>query len=235
MTNGPLKDMNFQSFFASTQATVIKVITDPIGFFRYMQRGGGYVEPLLFMVVMGVISGILQTILNLVGLGSAGAMFALGTSIILVPIMVVIFSFIGAGIMFVIWKLLGSHQSYECAYRCIAYAGAISPITTVLSMIPYIGPLIGIGWMTFLMVAASVEVHEVQPKMAWIVFGILAGVLALGSVSSQLTARKYARELDKWGKEMGKIDQMAPEEAGKKMGEFLKGMQEGMGKKGQSP
>jgi len=233
MTSSPLKDINFQDLVASIQATVVKVITDPVGFFRYMQRGGGYVEPLLFMVVMGVISGILQTILSLLGLDSTSAVFALGASIILVPVMVVIFGFIGAGIMFVIWKLLGSHQSYECAYRCVAYAGAISPITTVLNMIPYIGPLIGIGWMTFLMVAASVEVHEIQPKMAWIVFGILAGVLAMGSVSSQMTARKYAREIDKWGKQIDKLDQMAPEEAGRKMGEFLKGMQEGMCKKGQ--
>jgi hypothetical protein len=198
-----------------------------------MQRGGGYVEPLIFMVVMGLISGILQTLLSVFGLGISGALFAVGISIIVVPVVVVIFGFVGAGILFVIWRLLGSQQSFECAYRCAAYAGAISPITTVLNVIPYIGPLAGLAWMTFLIVVASVEVHEIAPKMAWIVFGALAVVFAIGSVSSQMTARKYAGEVDKWEKEMKKLDQMSPEEAGKKVGEFLKGMQDGIGKKNQ--
>jgi len=225
--------INVQDFVTSVKNTAVQVITDPMGFFRYMQRGGGYVEPLLFMVVMGVISGILQTLLGIVGLGVSGTLFVVGASIILVPIFVAIFGFVGAGIVFLIWKFLGSQQTFECAYRCIAFSGAISPVTTVLNVIPYIGPVIGIGWMTFLMVVASVEVHDVTPRMAWTVFGILAAVLIIGSLSSQMTARKYATQFDKLEKEVGKINEMSPEEAGKKMGEFLKGMQEGIGKKGQ--
>lgn len=232
MSNNSLAGMNVQDFLTSVKNAAIQVITDPMGFYRYMQRGGGYVEPLLFMVIMGLISGLLQTLLGVFGLGVSGTLFVVGASIVLVPILVAIFGFVGAAVVFVIWKLLGSQQSFECAYRCVAYSGAISPVTTVLNVIPYIGPVIGIAWMTFLMVVASVEVHDVAPKMAWAVFGILSVLLILGSLSSQMTARKYAKQFDKLEKEMGKIEEMSPEEAGKKMGEFLKGMQEGMGKPG---
>ncbi|MCU0571737.1 MAG: YIP1 family protein [Syntrophobacteraceae bacterium] len=222
---------DMQRLISTISETMMKVITDPVGFYQSMPRAGGYVEPLVFAVIMGVIGGLIQAVLSIFGIGFTGTILVALASILLVPIMIAIFGFVGAAILFVIWRLLGSQEPFETAYRCGAYATAISPVTTVLGIIPYIGPILGVVWMTYLMIIASIQVHQVKPRTALIVFGVLGGLLVLSSISSQFAARKMEKQLDKFQSELGRIDEMKPEEAGKAVGEFLKGMQEGIEKK----
>jgi len=115
---------------------------------------------------------------------------------------VLIGGFIGAAIAFVVWKLMGSVENYETAYRCCAYASAISPVTTLLGIIPYLGSIIGILMGTYYIVMASVEVHRIPAKKAWTVFGIIAAVLILLSLSGQFAARKMAGDAERFKKEM---------------------------------
>lgn len=210
---------------------VQKVIKNPAEFYREMPRSGGFVEPLIFAICMGVVAGIIQAVFGILGLGFAGTFLMAVASIITVPIFVAIFSFIGAGILFLIWKGMGSQESYEISFRCMAYATAISPITSVLNLIPYLGPILGLVWMAYLLVNASVEVHKIELKKAWIVFGAICAVFAFISISSQLAARRVQHDMENINKQLGEIDKMSPEEAGQKMGEFLKGLEKGAGKK----
>jgi hypothetical protein len=207
-----------------------KIVTNPVGFFQSMPKSGGFVEPIIFMVSMGVVAGIIQAVLGIVGLGFATSFFRALSSIIIVPILVTIFGFAGAAILFVIWKIMGSQQSFETAYRCSAYAGGIVPITTVLGIIPFFGSLLGLVWMTYLLIVASTEVHNIKPKTAWIVFGVICTLFALTTISSQFAARRTADEMGKWEKKMEKFEEMTPEEAGRAMGEFLKGLEKGVDK-----
>ena len=204
-----------------------KVIKDPAAFYREMPRSGGIVEPLIFLVVMGVLAGLVRAVLGVVGIGMVGSFLLATASIVMVPIFAAVFGFIGAGILFIIWKMMGSEEPYETAFRCLAYAAAIVPINAVLNVVPYIGPIVGLLWMTYLLVNASTEVYRVQPKLAWIVFGAICAILAISSISSQIAARRMAIRLDTLQQRMGHIDKMSPEEAGKAVGEFLKGVQEG--------
>jgi MFS family permease len=167
-----------------------------------MPKTGGFIEPLIFMVVMGVISGLIQTIFSLVGLHIAAGMAMGVASIILVPIVMAIGGFIGAAILFVIWKLLGSQESYETAYRCGAYISVLTPIATVLGLIPYIGSAIGILLITYFLVVASVEVHNIPSQKAWLVFGIIGAILIIMNISAQYSARKFAREAVKFREKM---------------------------------
>jgi hypothetical protein len=205
-----------------------QVIMDPVGFYRGMAKSGGFGEPLVFAVVLGVVTGIVQAVIGLVHLGPAVSAFMALASIIVVPVMVLIFGFVGAAIVFVIWKLMGSNESYETAYRCGAYASAISPITAVASLIPVVGSLVGLGWMTYLLVMASIEVHKIPAKKAWLVFGIIAALFALMSLGAQAGARKAQRGMADFQKEMGMTPgkEMTPEEAGKAAATFMKAMQE---------
>ena len=117
--------------------------------------------------------------------------------------MILIGGFIGAAILFVIWKIMGSNENYETAYRCGAYMMAISPVTAVLSVIPYVGALIGLAWGLYLVVTASVEVHKIAAKTAWLVFGIITAIFALMSVGSAMAARRMSRSMQTWQQEMG--------------------------------
>jgi hypothetical protein len=81
-----------------------------------------------------------------------------------------------------------------------------------------------------LIVTASVEVHKIKRATAWLVFGILAGLLCLMGVGSQCAARRMSGEMAPWVERMGEMgddmEDMTPEDAGKALGDFLKGLQE---------
>jgi hypothetical protein len=207
--------------------TVGDVITNPAGFYKDMPVSGGLADPMVFLAAMGIVTGIIQAFLSIIGFGYKVTFFMAIASIIFVPLMAVIFSFIGAGIFFVIWKLMGSEQSFETAYRCVAYAAAISPITTLIGVIPYLGALVAMGWMLFLIVTASQEVHKLESQKTWIVFGIVFGLFALLNLNSQYAARNMKKEMKKYNKQMEQMENMTSEEAGRAMGEFFKGFNQG--------
>jgi len=230
MNKMPGMEGQIQEVLTSVIPTTLKVITDPVDFYRNMRRTGGIVEPLAYMIILGVAAGLLRCLLGLFGLGMVGtALFALGM-IFIYPILAAIFGFIMGGILFAIWKVLGSEEPYETAYRCGAYMAAIAPITTLFSLIPYVGTLISIGWTTYLLVVASSEVHRLEIKKAWMVFGIIGGILALMSISSEMAAKRFSAKADRFQKQMENMQDLSPEEAGKRVGEFLKGLEQGSGK-----
>lgn len=222
MANGAMGDNNPRDYVTSAFDAAVRVITRPADFYRDMPRSGGFVDPLIFLVLIGFAVGIIQACFSLMGMGPGA--FGLA-SIIAVPVVTAIFGFVGAAVAFVIWKLMGSNQSYEVAYRCTAYAAAISPLTTLVQPVPYLGALVGIIWGLYLMVVASTEVHGIESRKAWIVFGVLGIIFCFGSISSEQAARNLASKMSSF-KGLN-TDNMTPEEAGKKVGEFMKGFQKG--------
>jgi hypothetical protein len=112
--------------------------------------------------------------------------------IIVVPIVVVIFSFIGAAIIFVIWKLMGSQKNYETSYRCWAYLMALAPIVAIIGIIPYVGGIINIAIYVYYIVIASTQVHNIPSQKAWLVFGVIGAILALIGISAEYKARNIA-------------------------------------------
>ncbi len=201
--------IDFENFLSSLPTTWIKIIIQPVDFYKQMPRSGGFAEPLLFLVCMSVVGSVLNTILSIFGLGFYGFFLALA-SIIIYPIFMGIFSFVGALILFFIWKIMGSNESFESAYRCGAYASAITPIAIILYIIPYLGVVLALLWSAFLIVEASVEVNNIERKTAWIVFGIIFAVFALISIGVQCGSRKVSSEAEKIIK-----DKMSPEDAEK--------------------
>ncbi|MCI0469451.1 MAG: YIP1 family protein [Nitrospirae bacterium] len=182
--------------FAGIPQTAIDVITSPRNFFRSMPKIGGFVEPLVFMAVMGTIAGLLQSLFVVLGFGiRAGAAMGIA-SIVVLPIMLAVFGFVIAAIVYVIWRIMGSEEPYETAYRCVAYISALAPITTVLGIIPYVGSAAGVAIMVFFYVIASEEVHEIPAQKAWLVFGIIGAIMILVSIGGQYKARKFMSDRD---------------------------------------
>lgn len=187
--------------FAAISSAAIRVLTAPAAFFREMPKSGGFVEPLIFMVAMGVLAGVLQALIALLHLHPVAAAGAGLGAIIVVPIVVAIFGFVGAAILFAIWKTMGSPEPFETAYRCGAYLSALTPITVLLGIVPYLGAVAGLGLTTFYLVVASVEVHKLPAQKSWMVFGIIGAVLALMSLSGQCAARKADSQLQPGARE----------------------------------
>ena len=182
--------------FSAIPQTAIKVITSPAAFYRGMPKKGGFGDPLVFMLVTGAVTGILQAVFSLLGLRLAQGAAAGMAAVIYVPVAVLVGGFIGAAILFVIWKLMGSQEDYETAYRCGAYASAFSPIIAVLGLVPYAGMAAGTVIWVYLLVVASVEVHHIMPARAWLVFGIIGIFFIIMGITSEMTARKLAGQMN---------------------------------------
>jgi hypothetical protein len=188
--------------FTAIPQTAIRVLTSPAACFREMPKTGGFLEPLVFMVAMGVVGGIIQAVVALLHLQAVAAA-AMGLSaIVVVPLMVAIFGFVGAAILFGVGKTMGSQENYETAYRCGAYLSALTPITALLGIIPYAGMAAGIALTTFFLVIAGVEVHKLPAQKAWLVFGIIGAVLLVMNISAQIAARKMAAQMKESGAQM---------------------------------
>ena len=175
--------------FSLIPQQVVQIITNPVGFFQQMPKRGGYLQPLVFTLILGIIAGFIQTIVSITGLLPV----TMGTGIwpiIIMPVFIVIFGFISAGILYLIWKVMGSPEPYETAYRCFAYSTAIVPVTELLSIIPYLGTIIGVVWISYLMIVASTEVHGINSRTATAVFGIIGLLFVIINVSSEYTARQ---------------------------------------------
>lgn len=184
--------------FEAIPRIAIKVITNPVGFYQSMKKGGGYIEPLVFMIALSVAAGVLSAVLSVFGFGMATAMTAGLIAVILVPIFVIIFSFIGAGIAFVIWKMMGSQEDFETAFRCVAYTAAIAPINAVVGVIPYLGSIVSALWPMALLAIASIHVHRRSAQLSWGVFGALGILLVLMGLGSERASRQMADEMQDW-------------------------------------
>ena len=230
MTDKPTTEERMKENIASILNTMKEVIINPVGFFRKMPKGGGFTEPIIFVAAMGVIMGAINLVLSIVGLGFAPSFGMALLYVVIMPVFAVIFGFVGAAILFVIWRIMGSQESYETAYRCGAYASAITPVTTIIGVVPYLGGIAGIVWMAYITVSASIEVHGIKPKIAYIVFGVLFGLLLLMNISGTYTARHFSSEMEQWQETSQDFDKMTPEEKGEALGKFMKGMQKGVEK-----
>ncbi len=233
MDNAPVTKTQVEKQWQGILDAAIAVITKPAEFYRGMVKSGGFVDPLIFLGVMGVIGGVIQALLGLLHITMAISVGTALKSIVVMPIAIIIGSFIGAAILFVIWKLMGSNESYETAYRCGAYSSATIPIMAILGVIPFVGGLIGLAWMLFLLVNASVEVHKIAAKTAWMVFGTItatfAAILLLISACGRIVGR-HAQKMG-FGEAYGTPGQeMTPEEAGKAATAAMKAFQEEMTK-----
>ncbi len=219
-----------KSLVSGIVSTALKVITNPSGFYRDMPKTGGFQHPIIFLVVMMVVSMVIGYIGSLahIGISPMGGMMGAGAiaGIIIAPIIVLVFSFIAAGILFIIWKIMGSQENYETAYRCAAYSSGIIPVTSVLGFIPYLGSVAGLLWGFYLIITASIEVHKIKSSLAWTVWGIIAALFIMLSLSAQYAARKFSGEWMEKAKEMEKKGKEV-EEATKKMQETLSNMPQG--------
>lgn len=142
-----------------------EIIQRPSDFFRKMPTTGGYNDPLTFAAFSYLIYGLLS---GLFGRGIMGGMYgysgfrefgfatAIGTAI-MAPIVGIISVFIGAAILYVIYKVLGGSGTYEGTVRFISYATAVMAV----SWIPLIGWIFGF-YGIYLYIVGGMFVHDVS-------------------------------------------------------------------------
>lgn len=205
----------------SIMDNVLKVIKNPTGFYKQMPKEGGLTQPVLFLAAM-TLTGFLVMLVGKALILRAADVTGGIIMLIVIPTIIIVASFITAAILFGIWKILGSEESYETAYRCMAYTYSILPIASVLVFIPVIGAIIGTVWMAYLLITASVHVHKIKPPMAWLVWGLITLLFIGVNLSFEMGSRSATDKLTKEGYKMEQMKEeimKEVEEAQKKMPE----------------
>jgi hypothetical protein len=192
-----LNTATVKSYFKGLFDLVINLIVNPVVFFQAMPKTGGLLYPMSFLVMTVLLDVLLISLESFVthgvGLNSLGMMLV---GMIIASLIAVILSLFVAGIFFAIWSFMGSKESYETSYRCLAFMHLVVPVAILFSIVPYLG-LLGIAWWLFLMVTATRVVHDLPAKPALLVFGIiavLAGLAYYNSVSSSIKAKEHLQE-----------------------------------------
>jgi len=192
--------MSDQGVGKSILNTAVSVIRNPFEFYRQMPREGGFREPVLFLAVMIFIG----LFINLIRTASANLVGSIVLLVAGTPILVLL-SFLGALFLHIVWKVLGSQESYETAYRCMAYTYAVLPIASVLLIFPVAGAVIDTLWIGFLIIVASINVHRIKPSIAWVVWGVITILFVGVNLTLDMGMRKAGTAISKEGAEIEKI------------------------------
>jgi len=190
---GPIWEEIYTPFWQRLIGTIKPCLFQPAEFFQTMRRSGDFVTPLKFLVITSLLGALVTMIwqvpiqmLNVAATGqnsggmapSLGAIcFGLICTVPLIAIMVVITSFVMAGVYHVCLMLVGGvTQPLEATYRIVCYSvGA----TSVLNIIPCVGGLIASIWGLVLVIIGLHKTHETDLWRA-VVAGLLPTVLCCG-------------------------------------------------------
>jgi len=177
---GNTYEFNNKDFLHSFIGVMKTVLVRPNDFYEHMPVTGGYAPPFIFLTVCAGFFAILSTAITKVGF-SEGIFLALKFFIFLV-----IFSFIGAGILHLIaQQFFEGKGGYEGVYRVVAYAGVVG----LLTWIPIVGLLAGLYGL-YLQIVGLEKVHKITAGQAvvtvliafaiYLIFGLVVGGVFFG-------------------------------------------------------
>ena len=164
--------------------TIQMVLLRPMEAFAVMRREGGFTDPLLYTLILGMVGAVVSFVFSIglhsFGLGrrnGLGAMFGLGTApftmLILMPVIIVLFTFIMAGIVhLVLMMLCGAKQPFETTVRVVCFA---SGSANIVHIIPFCGGTIAGIYSIVLNCIGLARAHETDTWRA--VVAVLAPVV----------------------------------------------------------
>ena len=172
----PWDERHSKGLFHGFIETLQMVLTRPSEAFTAMKREGGVGEPLFYAVIGGTFGAVFAVAYNFAFrslalfptrhtafenmIGGVGLIFLL----ILMPLLIVIGTFIGAAIYHVSLMIVGgAKQSFETTFRVICFGGgSVSP----LLVIPFCGGLVVLLWKIVVYSIGFARAHETDTGRA---------------------------------------------------------------------
>ena len=121
----------------------------------------------------------LATLLGIV-VGSTGSHYnslGLVPALIISPFAGLLATFIMAGIIHVLCKVLGSQSDFGDSFHVAASAAVFMPVSQLFSVLPL--TIVSIGWAWWVVSRGVIHVHNVAPRKAEIAFALLYATLLL--------------------------------------------------------
>ncbi|MFN2507877.1 MAG: YIP1 family protein [Chthoniobacterales bacterium] len=189
----PWDNRETSGFLNALFETIAMVLTRPSEAFRVMKRDGGFADPLLYVLILGMLGAVvsfgfsaMMQSLGFMGSREDGmaALLGLGFSsifvLVLMPVILIVGTFIGAAITHVCLMILGgANQSYETTLRVLSYS---SGSASVFQLVPLCGGVIAGVWSIVLNCIGLSRAHETDTWRA-VVAVLLPMVVCCGGVA----------------------------------------------------
>ncbi len=176
-------------FLNGLYLTIKDVLLSPQSFFQRMPSHLGLTQPLMFAIVVGVVTTFFSWMYSITGNSLKmlvsdnysemlrGPLYSFGV-FVLSPMIVAVFLFLNTAITHGMLMLFGGNKlGFEATFRVIAYSEA----TSIITLIPFCGSGIGLIWGVVVTIIGLYSVHEVEPWKA-VAAVLVPMVLCLGSV-----------------------------------------------------
>ncbi|PTN38721.1 YIP1 family protein [Desulfonatronum sp. SC1] len=145
----PWERLDIYGFFPGIWETIKRAMLRPVAFFQAMPVGAGQIKPLIFYLLIAEFQIVLQMLWDMTGvtsgmtgegeaMGISAAMLLVGYPIILTMLLYVMAMLVHACLSMV----GGATRGFEGTFRALTYGSA----PMVLTLIPFIGPLVGAIW-----------------------------------------------------------------------------------------
>lgn len=168
----------------------VALFKSPRSFFQRMERSGGYGTPVLYLAGWSFLSAVISFLVAFVrpGQGIGRGLQALGLVVGPLGALAMAFGLV-AVYLFVIWHWMGSKENFETAFRIWAFMAPVGAVTALLGILPILQVVVSLAYMLYLIVIASQEVHGIDARRSWIVWGVLGGILLLFTVATVVASR----------------------------------------------
>jgi hypothetical protein len=146
------------------------VLVDPVNTYRKMKLSGDMASPLVFALILGSVGMIIGCIWSILTQGfqllptkHGAEVFAVSTGvniafIVFSPVLVLIGTFIGAGLLHICLLITGGEKNgFEATFRVVAYA---SGATALFSVLPFCGSMVAGIWAIVAQIIGAREMHE---------------------------------------------------------------------------
>ena len=179
----PWEDRGRLGFFASLGATLKQCLSDPTRFFSDLPKRehlGSSLQYLLLLTWVGGLGGLFWNLvfrksqmemLKALGLNVPEQAFGAGARLffalvfaLIIPILVLISTFIWTGVVHVLlWILGGAKEGYEATLRAYCYARGS---TAIFEWVPFCGGLVALVWGLVLQIIGLSRMHDISGAKA---------------------------------------------------------------------
>ena len=185
-TGLPWENRDDSNWFNALLETIQVVLLRPAEAFSVMRREGNFLDPMLYSVILGMVGAVISFAFSfgLQSLGftwgqerGVGALLGLGALsvgwLVLMPVFIVVGTFIGAGIAHVCLMIVGgANQSFETTFRVVCFGAGSA---NIIQIVPGCGGLIALIYTIVLECIGLARAHETDTWRA--VVAVLAPML----------------------------------------------------------
>ena len=145
----PWERLDIYGFFPGIWETIKRAMLRPAAFFQAMPVGSGQIKPLIFYLLVAEFQIVLQMLWDMTGVTSSmtGEGEAMGISAVMLlvgyPIILTMLLYVMAVLVHACLNMVGgATRGFEGTFRALTYGSA----PMVLTLIPFVGPLVGAIW-----------------------------------------------------------------------------------------